>query len=135
MASAVRLQLLMGPGIPVPAPAPIIEAVDSVKVESGSGETQSGFEIAFKISNRSPLQTLFLLSGGVSIPFFRVVVAVTIGGTVEVLMDGVMTHQEFRSDGSPTSTLTIRGKDLTAAHGHDRDAGLPYPAMPPAARV
>ncbi|MDX6663801.1 MAG: hypothetical protein QOG68_7, partial [Solirubrobacteraceae bacterium] len=86
----------MGPGVPLPAPAAVIEAVDSVKVESGSGETPSGFEIALKISNRSPLTTLFLLSGGVSIPFFRVVIAVTIGGTVEVLMDGVMTHHQFQ---------------------------------------
>ncbi|MEA2196077.1 MAG: hypothetical protein QOJ25_128 [Solirubrobacteraceae bacterium] len=135
MASPVRLQLLMGPGVPLPAPAAVIEAVDSVKVESGSGETPSGFEIALKISNRSPLTTLFLLSGGVSIPFFRVVIAVTIGGTVEVLMDGVMTHHQFQSDGSPTSTLTIKGKDLTAAMDVIELTGLPYPAMPPAARV
>jgi hypothetical protein len=135
MGSAVRLQLLMGPGIPVPAPQTIIEAIDSLKVQSGSGETQSGFEIAFKVSNRSPLQTLFLLSGGVSIPFFRVVIAVTIGGTVDVLMDGVMTHHEFQSDGSPTSTLTIKGKDLTAAMDMIELTGLPYPALPPAGRV
>src|SRR5215218_10550145 len=105
MAEPVRLQLLIGPGVPVPAPRAVIDAVTHVTVESNSGETQSGFELALKISNRSPLQTLFLLTGGSSIPIFRVVIAVTMGGTTTVLMDGVMTHHELRPDGGPTSTL------------------------------
>ena len=76
---AVRLQLFMGPGVPIPAPREVIEAVQEVKVESNSGETQSGFELSFRLSNRSPLHTLFLLTGGSSIPIFRVVIAVTDG--------------------------------------------------------
>ena len=50
-----------------PSPAPrevVIDAVQEVKVESGSGETQSGFELTFTLPNRSPLHTLFLLTGG-----------------------------------------------------------------------
>ena len=80
MAEPVRLQLLIGPGVPVPAPREVIDAVTQVNVESNSGETQSGFELALQISNRSPLQTLFLLTGGSSIPIFRVVIAVTFNG-------------------------------------------------------
>ena len=135
MASPVRLQLLMGPGVPLPAPRAVIDAVDTIKVESGSGETQGGFELTLKIDNRSPLQTLFLLTGGSSIPIFRVVIAVTIGGTTDVLMDGVVTHHELRTDGSPTSTLSIKGKDLTALMDVIELTGLPYPCLPPAARV
>jgi len=135
MDSAVRLQLMMGPGVPIPAPHDVIDAVQEVKVESGSGETQSGFEITFSISSRSPLQTLFLLTGGSSIPIFRVVIAVTLGGTTTVLMDGVMTHHEIRSDGGPTASLTVKGKDLTALMDVIQLDGLPYPAMPPALRV
>src|SRR5215210_9188767 len=104
----------MGPGVPVPAPREVIEAVQEVKVESNSGETQSGFEITFRLSNRSPLHTLFLLTGGAGIPILRVVIAVTVGGETTVLMDGVMTHHEVRSDGGPTSTMVVKGKDLTA---------------------
>ena len=64
----------------------------------------------------------------------RVVVAVTVGGTTEVLVDGVMTHHEIQTDG-PTSTLRVKGKDLTALMDYIQLDGLPYPAMPPAARV
>jgi hypothetical protein len=135
MAEPVRLQLLLGPGVPLPAPREVIDAVQEVKVESGSGEAQSGFELTFRLSNRSPLHTLFLLTGGSGIPIFRVVIAVTLGGTTTVLMDGVMTHHEVRSDGGPTSTLVVRGKDLTALMDVVQLDGLPYPAMPPALRV
>jgi len=135
MSQPVRLQLLMGPGIPLPAPREVLDAVQEVKVESASGETQSGFELTFRLSNRSPLQTLFLLTGGSSIPIFRVVIAVTLGGTTTVLMDGVMTHHEVRSDTGPTSSLSVKGKDLTALMDVIPLDGLPYPAMPPALRV
>jgi len=134
MSSPVRLQLFMGPGIPIPAPRAVIDAVQEVKVESGSGETQSGFELTFRLSNRSPLHTLFLLTGGSSIPIFRVVIAVTLGGTTTVLMDGVMTHHEIRSDGGPAPTMVLKGKDLTALMDIV-PLDIPYPAMPPALRV
>jgi hypothetical protein len=131
----VRLQLLVGVGVPQPVPRSVLDAVQSVKVESNSGETQSGFEITFRIDNRSPLQTLFLLTGGAAIPILRVVIAVTFQGETTVLMDGVMTNHELRTDATPVSTLVIKGKDLTALMDVIQLDGLPYPAMPPAVRV
>jgi len=131
----VRLQLLMGPGVPLPAPRAVIDAVQEVKVESGSGDTQGGFELTFRLSNRSPLHTLFLLTGGTMPPIFRVVIAVTHRGSTSVLVDGVMTHHQVRSDAGPTATLTIKGKDLTALMDVIPLDGVPYPAMPPAVRV
>jgi len=131
----VRLQLFVGPAVAVPAPRAVTEAVREVKVQAGTGATRSGFEITFDISNRSPLQTLFLLSGGTSIPFLRVVVAVTLRGRRTVLSDGVMTDHEMRAGGGPNSTLVVRGKDLSAVMDLIPLDGLPYPAMPPAARV
>jgi len=125
----------MGPGVPLPAPRAVIDAVQEVKVEAGSGDTQSGFELTFRISNRSPLHTLFLLTGGSMPPVFRVVIAVTHRGSTSVLMDGVMTHHQIRSDTGPTATLTIKGKDLTALMDVIPLDGVPYPAMPPAVRV
>ncbi len=130
----VRLQLYVGPAVPVPAPKVVLDAIQEVKVEVGSGAAPSGFELSFSVSNRSPLQTLFLLTGGASIPILRVVIAVTVGGTTEVLMDGVMTDHEISTDG-PTSTLHVKGKDLTAVMDIIPLDGLPYPAMPPAVRV
>ena len=130
----VRLQLFTGPAVPIPAPKFVIDSLREVTVESGSGDAQSGFELVFDVDRKSPLNTLFLLTGGVSIPLLRVVVAVTVGGTTEVLIDGVMTHHEIQT-GGPTSTLRIKGKDLTAVMDYLPLDGLPYPAMPPAVRV
>jgi hypothetical protein len=131
----VRLQLLLGPGVPLPAPRAVIDAVQEVKVHSASGDTQSGFDLIFRLSTRSPLHTLFLLTGGTMPPIFRVVIAVTHRGITTVLMDGVMTDHQVRSDAGPTATLTIRGKDLTALMDVIPLDGVPYPAMPPAVRV
>src|SRR5215471_15457431 len=135
MSSAARLQLLIGPGVPVPVPRFVLDAITEVKVESNSGETQSGFELTFQISNRSPLQTLFLLTGGSGIPVLRVVVAVTFNGETTVLVDGVMTDHEMRADGSPLATMVMKGKDVSALMDILPFDGLPYPAMPPALRV
>jgi len=131
----VRLQLFVGPVVPIPAPSEVLDALQEVKVESGSGDAQSGFELTFTLSNRSPLHTLFLLTGGAGIPLLRVVVAVTVGGVTDVLVDGVMTHHDVRSEGGTTSTLTVKGKDLSAVMDIVALDGLPYPAMPPALRV
>lgn len=130
----VRLQLFTGPAVPIPAPKVVVDSLREVTVESGSGDTQSGFELTFEVDKKSPLNTLFLLTGGANIPLLRVVVAVTVGGTTDVLVDGVMTHHEIQTDGA-TSTLRVKGKDLTVVMDYLQLDGLPYPAMPPAARV
>jgi hypothetical protein len=61
---------------------------------------------------------------------------VTIKGTPEVLMDGVMTNHEV-APGSDAghSTLTVTGEDLTRVMDYIHFSGLPYPAMPPSVRV
>jgi hypothetical protein len=135
MRNGVRLQLYTGPAVPIPAPRFVMDALQTVTVQSGAGATASGFELTFEVSNRSPLHTLFLLSGGASIPILRVVIAVTIGGSTSVLVDGVMTHHEVRSAGPGTATLSIKGKDLSAVMDILPLEGLPYPAMPPFVRV
>ena len=75
----VRLQLFAGPLVAVPAPRFVVDALREVTVESGSGMTQSGFELVFDVPKKSPLTTLFLLSGGAAVPVLRIVVAVTVG--------------------------------------------------------
>ncbi|MEV6693811.1 hypothetical protein AB0M35_20300 [Micromonospora sp. NPDC051196] len=130
----VRLSLLIGPAVPVPVSREVLEAVDTVGIQCGSGQTQSGFEITFKLSRRSPLHTLFLLTGGATIPIMRVVIVVTIRGQAEVLMDGVMTNHEVR-DSSGEPMLVVKGKDLSALMDWIDFDGVPYPAMPPVLRV
>lgn len=136
MNRGVKLNLFIGPAVPIPAPRVAIDALEKVQVQVNPGDTPSGFELNFSLSKRSPLQTLFLVTGGSSVPIMRVVIMVTIGGLAEVLMDGVMTHHEVRpgTDGSK-STLVVKGKDLTALMDYIELDGIPYPAMPPAIRV
>ncbi len=64
------------------------------KVEEGSGDAQGGFELTFELPARSPLRTLFLLTGGGSLPLMRVVLVVTINGRAESIIDGVTTNVE-----------------------------------------
>ena len=130
----IHLTLMIGPGVPVPVPRDVLEALTSIQVNAASGDAQSGFELNFAIPKRSPLQTLFLLSGGAGIPFMRVIVAVTINGTPNVLIDGMMTNHQYEP-GSGGGTLRIQGKDLSTVMTYFDFSGLPYPAMPPAARV
>jgi hypothetical protein len=134
LSSGVKISLHIGPLVPIPVGRDVLDSLESVQVEVGSGDTQSGFELVFRLSRRSPLHTMFLLSGGATLPLVRVVVVATIGGTTEVLVDGVMTNHEVR-DGQPEPRLSIMGKDLSALMDIFPLDGLPYPAMPTFARV
>jgi hypothetical protein len=130
----VRLSLMIGPVIPIPVPREVLDCVESVSVNVGSGQTQSGFELVFKLSRRSPLHTLFLLTGGSTIPIVRVVIVATIRGQAEVLMDGVMTNHEMRDSGGEPS-LVIKGKDLSVLMDFIEFDGIPYPCMSPVLRA
>jgi hypothetical protein len=131
----VRLSLLVGPAVAVPVSHDILDALDSVTVQVGSGATQSGFELTFQLDRNSPLYTLFLLTGGATIPVMRVVIVATISGQSEVLMDGVITNQEVRDTGTGPPMLVVKGKDLSALMDWIDLSGLPYPAMPLFARA
>src|SRR5262249_10350730 len=127
--------LLIGPVVPVPVPQTVLDALTSVQVTTAAGQ-RSGFQLTFTLSNRSPLHTLFLLSGGAAVPLIRVIIVVTINGTPDVLMDGVMTHHQVAPGSDPGhSTLTVTGEDLTAVMDLQDFSGIPYPAMPADARV
>lgn len=134
MLKGFHLTLLVGPVVPLPVPQVVLDALTSVTVTSDAGGP-SGFQMTFRLSNRSPLQTLFLLAGGQT-PLLRIVIVATINGVPSVLMDGVMTRTEVGSDSaSGPSTLTVTGEDLTKVMDLQDCTGVPYPAMPAEARV
>jgi hypothetical protein len=135
MNKAINLTLMIGPGFPVPVPADVLDALVSAEVTSASGE-KSIFQLTFSVDTNSPLQTLFLLTGGSLPPIMRVILVVTINGGAEVIMDGVITHHEVTPDTEKGhATLTLTGEDLTAVMNWIDFTGIPYPAMPPEARV
>ncbi|MEM1251935.1 MAG: hypothetical protein AAGI69_05840 [Cyanobacteria bacterium P01_H01_bin.21] len=132
------LTLMVGPAVAVPVSQTVLDALTEVSV-SISARSASGFQLSFEISNNSPLQTLFLLSGGAAIPLLRVVIVVTVNGTPQVLIDGVVKeHSIAPGVGSQPATLTIMGSDLTEVMNYPRFSnlpGTPFPAMPPFTRV
>ncbi|WP_232077163.1 hypothetical protein [Variovorax sp. PBL-E5] len=134
MPGGVQLSLLIGP-VPVPAPRELVDALVHVKVEDGSGETQSGFELNFELPLRSPLRTLFLLTSGGGVPLMRVVLVVTLNGSAQSIIDGVMTNVETRPGEGGVGKLVVKGKDLSALMDIIELPGIPFPAMPPSARV
>lgn len=126
---------MIGPAVPVPVPKEVLDSLVSVEVTT-STDGPSLFQLQFTLGNRSLLQTLFLAAGGAEIPLMRVVMVLTIAGTPDVLIDGVMTHHEM-SPGSDSahSLLTVTGEDLTRVMDYLDFTGFPFPAMPAEARV
>ena len=137
MLKGLYLTLMVGPVVPVPVPQFVLDSLSSVTItNSAERNTPSGFDLTFTLSTHSPLHTLFLLSGGASVPIVRVILIATVNGIPDVLIDGVITRQDV-SPGSNAgnSTLTIRGVDLTALMDFVPLDGFPYPALPPEGRV
>lgn len=134
MNRGIHLTLMVGPVVPIPVPQTVLDALTSVEVTSNT-DGPSGFQLTFLLSNTSPLQTIFLVAGAQT-PMLRVIVVVTLNGTPQVLMDGVMTRQEVTAGTKPGEVqLRITGEDLTKAMDLIDFSGLPFPAMPVEARV
>ncbi len=131
----IQLTLLIGPTVPIPAPQVVMSALQSVEVTTSVG-ARSGFQLAFTLSNRSPLHTFFVIASNASPLALRVILVATINGVPDVLADGVITRQEITPGQAPgVSTLTVTGEDLTTVMDRQEFNGLPYPAMPAEARV
>src|SRR5215475_12584734 len=135
MLDSVQLRLFIGPIIPLTPPREVMDALSEVEVKVVD-VGQSGFKLTFSIDKQSPLQILFLLTGGLPLLFMRVVIAVVVNGSTSVLIDGVITENNISpGDKGSNSTLTLMGKDLTALMDQSKLRGLPMPAMPAEARV
>jgi len=137
MRSGFYLTLMVGPLVPIPVPQVVLDALTGVEVTTTAAPATPGvFRLTFSLSKRSPLHTIFLLSGGVPMPLVRVIILVTVNGFPEVLMDGIITNQEVSPGGDGgTSTLTITGVDIGGVMEKIDFDGFPFPAMPPEARV
>lgn len=134
MFDSLQLTLLIGPLlVPMPAPLPVTEALQSVQVTSG--KDRSGFQLTFGLGKTSPLQLALLPLGFFDPMITRVVMIATFRGIPTVIMDGVVTRQEMQPGNQPgQSTLTITGEDLSVLMDVVQ-IRLPYPAMTDDARV
>lgn len=108
----IRLVLLMGETVPLPAPYEVVTALVSTEVENDS-ERGDGFQMTFTLG-KDRAGDYTLLRSGVLDTFTRVVIGVVLGASPEVLIDGVITHHQVAPGDEPgTSTLTVMGRDLT----------------------
>src|SRR5918911_4060540 len=108
----IRLILLLGQTVPLPAPAEVMHALSRVEV-TNDAESGDGFQITFALSKDQPTD-YGLLQGGLLNPSTRVIIGVLLGATPEVLIDGIITHhQHAPSDEPGQSSLTVTGKDVS----------------------
>jgi hypothetical protein len=122
------LTLMMGSFTASPVPQAVIEALTEVQVNTSMG-SQGGFQLKFTLGKLSPIHQM--LTSGFFDPRTRVIIAVTVNGSTEVLMDGIITKQDVAPGTSPgKSTLSITGVDLTALMDLLDLTGIPYPALP-----
>src|SRR5437588_578324 len=111
-----RLTLLLGPGVAVPAPPPVAEALVSIEVVETS-DARDGFELTFRLE-RGPLDVLdyALAANPLLRPFSRVVVLATVGPIPQVLIDGFITRRQVTPGNGPCEgTLVVTGEDLRVA--------------------
>jgi hypothetical protein len=112
MLDGLHLTLLIGPPtVPLPAPPPVLEALQSVQVTAG--RTGTGFQLTFALGKLSPLQVM-LAAGSLDPINTRVVVIVTLRGIPNVICDGIVTQDAVTPSNEPgQSTLTLTGDDLS----------------------
>lgn len=128
MLKGINLTLMMGPGIAVPVPKMVIDALTNVSVTVG--KAQSGFQLGFTIGKNSPLQHTLLPSGFFDPIVTRVIIVVTMNGLPQVLIDGIITNHELSpSNQAGASTLTITGDDLSVLMDLV-EYSMSYPAIP-----
>jgi hypothetical protein len=122
------LTLMIGPFNASPVPYAVIEALTDVQVSTTVG-SQGGFQLKFTLGKNSPLQRM--QASGYFDPRRRVIIAVTVNGSTEVLMDGIITKQDVTpSTAAGKTTFTVTGLDLTALMDFIDLTGIPYPALP-----
>jgi len=134
MLKGLYLSLFIGPMVPVPAPKAVVDALISAQVNTG-GE-RSGFQLVFSMNKKSSIYKTLLPSGFFDPGTTRVILAVTLGGAPNVLIDGIVTrHEVSPSNEGGQSTLTLTGEDLTVLMDVIELPIMRYPCMPVVARL
>jgi len=111
----IHLQLSIGPTVPIPAPAFLMEALKSVEVTHNDKE-RSGFQMIFYVGRSGPKDLLDypLLKNPLLQPCNRVIMTVMFNAVPRVLMDGIIMNQQLQPGSEPgEATLTITGEDVS----------------------
>ncbi|MBD2355989.1 hypothetical protein H6G41_15390 [Tolypothrix sp. FACHB-123] len=114
MLTGINLSLFIGQNNPQPAPFWLVESINNIEIiqnVTGRSVFQITFAASRSISDQGDEQ---LLSSQLLNPFNRVIISVVINAMPKVLMDGIITRQEFAPSNDPgESTLIITGEDVS----------------------
>jgi len=128
----VRLQLLVGQNIPVPARYEVVDALVDLEVRNNDNERDT-FQLTFAVGKDS-LPDYRLLRSGLFEPPSRVTVIVLLSGVPQVLINGVVTDHQLAPSGRPgSSVFSVRGEDMSfemdredrnATHANSSDSDI-----------
>jgi hypothetical protein len=115
MILGMQLLMLIGPGVPIPAPLALTDALSSIQVNhSDSGH--SGFELTFQVGRSSAFDLLEheLVAHPLLMPMSRVILTTILNGVPRVLSDGFITERTLSPSEEPgQSTFSVRGEDVS----------------------
>jgi hypothetical protein len=114
LGSSVSLNILIGAEIPTPAPRELLDSLAGIEI-THNDYARSGFQISVWLGRSEQFSMDYpLLSGSILNPFNRVIVSVSLGSSVSVLMDGIITHHQFVPSNQPGgSMLIVTGEDVS----------------------
>jgi len=108
----VRLLLLLGKTVPLPAPFAVMDAFTELEVTNNDRE-RDGFQIKFTLGKDTPLDYSLLKSGALDAGN-RIVISVIFNFAPQVLIDGVITDHQITPSNKPgESTLAVTGEDIS----------------------
>jgi hypothetical protein len=108
----IRVLLWVGKILPLPAPPWFSQSLQRVEVTRDVGGC-NGFQLTFALSRDSLFDYTGLTSGTLD-SFNRVVIGVLMGPLPEILIDGVITHQQLTPSDQPgKTTVCVTGMDVT----------------------
>ncbi len=108
----IRLVLLIGKTVPLPAPAEALTALTSVQVINDMQAEGDGFQITFTLG-KDKSGDYRLLKSGLLDPDTRVIIGVLLGTKLQPLIDGIIYHHQVKPGMEPgMSRLTVSGRDI-----------------------
>ena len=129
--SGFNATLLIGPTVPVPAPINLLNAINTIQV-TNTDEGRDGFQITFDVGRSGPedIADYQVLNSQLLNVFNRVIIMVNFGLEPNVLIDGIITHQELTPTQEPgKSTLTVTGEDVSVMMDMEEKTQT-FPNMP-----
>jgi len=126
----IKLTLLLGPTIPIPAPVSISQNLDKVVVSKSDTE-RSGFQITFKVGRSGPIDIFDykMVYNPLFRPGNRVIIMVIFKGIPRVIMDGIIKDLQLNPSSEPgASSLTISGQDISVMMDKDEET-VEHPAQ------